>query len=105
MGEYIGLTIGLAGTSPSSYSRFILFRSDRLHRFAQKHAQRPPEPPNFLPSTTFGEAQGAPYIVSELLEAKPAGGSGTERYPTTAVDCALQVTRGGSGTRRIVTAT
>src|SRR5882762_1571845 len=70
---------------------------DRLHRFAQEaRAAAALNHPNILAIYDLGEAQGAPYIVSELLEgetlrARLRNGA----LPThQAVDCALQVTRG-----------
>jgi serine/threonine protein kinase/Tol biopolymer transport system component len=70
---------------------------DRLQRFAREaRAAAALNHPNILAIYDIGESEGAPYIVSELLE----GETLRERLRNGAVplrkaiDCALQVTRG-----------
>jgi eukaryotic-like serine/threonine-protein kinase len=70
---------------------------DRLRRFEQEaRSAGLLNHPNILSIYGFGEHEGAPYVVSELLEGSTLGDrmAGTALSPRRAVDYALQVAQG-----------
>ena len=78
---------------PSSYS----FDPDRLRRFEQEaRAAAALNHPNILAVFQMGTHQGAPYLVSELLEGDTLRGQmkGQQIPVRKAIDCATQLARG-----------
>src|ERR1043165_6568463 len=98
--RHVAIQFFIAGTVDLAHATFA--NQDRLQRFEQEaQAAGTLSHPNILAIFDLGMHEGAPYVVSELLEGESFRDLLSHRRPATrkAIDYAIQMAHGLAGRR------